>query len=126
MVHYFVLAEFLEGDEKNLREYFKNRGYLNQIREIKLLDIAVPEKFEDRFVADLQAQHIFDAGEFGNKGSIGKALRWFGKLFGLKQTNFKETCNAFKYSELYANTRAKFFVLGKLDDFHDEKGRELF
>jgi len=120
------LCEFIGNDEGKFREYIKHRGYKNgrtvQVREIKILDFAVPREIEEEFLKDMAAQNIYMEGEFGNHPKIEKAVRWISKIFGIEQVPFKYTPD----QPRHALTKTKFMMIGKLADHIDERGVELY
>lgn len=120
------LCEFIGKDESRIREYLKTRQYKNgrmvQVREVKVLDFAVPREIEEQFLKDMAAQHIYDKGEYGDRSSILNAVKWIAKLFGIEQIKFAHIPDI----ERFAGTKSKFMMIGKLPDHIDEEGREMY
>ena len=142
MVHFLVLAEFCEGDEKNIREFFHNRPYLKppykpttQVREVKLMDFAVPEAVAESFLNDLGAQHIIDYDpEMKIRSGLIKAIRGFvSRFLPLEQVDMSKHIGLVGKGGLpsptnggeFAGTRSKFLVLGKFQD-KEKDGKERF
>lgn len=139
MSHYIILTELCKGDEERIRSFFSSRPYVRpgkcaiQIREVKLYDFAVPEQLEDEFIKDISSQHNIDedGGEFGLRKKLIKGIKRIVSFMGLKKVELdgeylKPKCDCNREDGRYAGSKAKFLVLGELEDAKNEKGKELF